>query len=118
MKQEQMMICRCEEVTLETLLSTMQTYQCSSRELKLRTRAGMGACGGRTCRPLMEEISRSAAGRESEHRIPLAYQPPVRPVSFGLLGLGEFSGGLAESPRQRAEEKHTSDHTGSSGWEL
>ena len=74
MKQEQMMICRCEEVTLETLLSTMQTYQCSSRELKLRTRAGMGRCQGGFCswrvmqllseqlRVPMEEITKRGGG--------------------------------------------------------
>lgn len=100
MKQEQTIICRCEEVTLETLLSTLQTYPCSPRELKLRTRAGMGACGGRTCRPLMEEISRLAGGKNT-YAFSLTYQPPVRPVRFGLLG--ELNDGLVNSPHPLAK---------------
>lgn len=79
-------ICRCEEVTMEELLQTAQTYQCSSRELKLRTRAGMGYCGGRTCRILIDSAVRHATGNTPSHSVTLGYQPPVRPVSFALLG--------------------------------
>lgn len=37
-----LIVCRCEEVTYGQLQSTIAEYNCSARELKLRTRAGMG----------------------------------------------------------------------------
>jgi NAD(P)H-nitrite reductase large subunit len=79
-------ICRCEEVTLKELIATAETYRCSARELKLRTRAGMGSCGGRTCRGFVDMIARQSNGEPPDHQISLGYQPPVRPVTFGLLG--------------------------------
>ncbi|MED1724841.1 (2Fe-2S)-binding protein [Brevibacillus parabrevis] len=83
---QQVIICRCEEVSLEQLLSTAREYQCTARELKLRTRAGMGCCGGRTCRILIEQIVEQATGQVPTHTVSLGYQPPVRPISFQTLG--------------------------------
>ncbi|WP_212973417.1 (2Fe-2S)-binding protein [Bacillus sp. J14TS2] len=77
-------ICRCEEVSYQKLSETMAAFHCSPRELKLRTRAGMGYCGGRVCRTLIDEIAHSMNPRQDE--ITLKYQPPIRPVSFGELG--------------------------------
>ncbi|GAA0606179.1 (2Fe-2S)-binding protein [Virgibacillus siamensis] len=85
MTEKDVVICRCEEVTYKELIETASKYNCSARELKLRTRASMGYCGGRTCRSLVDKI---AAEIESGQRnqISLKYQPPVRPVHFGDLG--------------------------------
>lgn len=86
MDQSETIICRCEEVTLGDLITTARAYQCSSRELKLRTRAGMGYCGGRTCRSLLDTIVQNVTGVAPTHNVGLGYQPPVRPISFDLLG--------------------------------
>lgn len=83
---ENMIICRCEEVTYKQIQSTLEQHQCSARELKLRTRAGMGFCGGRTCRIALERMLESSSGNSNAHAIPLKYQPPIRPVSFGIVG--------------------------------
>ncbi|WP_018923054.1 (2Fe-2S)-binding protein [Salsuginibacillus kocurii] len=77
-----MILCRCEEVTYETVRATKEKYQCDARELKLRTRAGMGYCGGRVCRPLLDKISQNKNERLESQVIPLKYQPPVRPITF------------------------------------
>jgi bacterioferritin-associated ferredoxin len=79
-------VCRCEEVTYQNIVETAKKYKCSSRELKLRTRAGMGFCGGRTCRYLIDMIAADYGQNTMTHNIPLKYQAPVRPVTFGLLG--------------------------------
>ncbi|WP_413785427.1 (2Fe-2S)-binding protein [Cytobacillus sp. IB215316] len=86
MTEAQTIICRCEEVTYEEVFNAIQQYMCSSREIKLRTRAGMGCCGGRTCRVLLESLIQDFSEFETERLQPLKYQPPIRPVSFGLLG--------------------------------
>lgn len=83
---EKLVICRCEEVDLEEIEQTIAEYQCSAREVKLRTRAGMGYCGGRTCRPALDAILEKASGEKQQHKIPLKVQPPVRPVSLGRIG--------------------------------
>jgi NAD(P)H-nitrite reductase large subunit len=82
MQSNKIIICRCEEVSLEELIATIQEHGCSSRELKLRTRAGMGYCGGRTCRNLIDKIVDKETGNDIPNDIPLGYQPPVRPINF------------------------------------
>ncbi|MCP3739429.1 (2Fe-2S)-binding protein [Rossellomorea sp. BNER] len=83
---EKIVICRCEEVTYGQLQSTVEEHKCTARELKLRTRAGMGFCGGRTCRMALDRIIESVTSDLSPGDIPLKYQPPIRPVTFGTVG--------------------------------
>ncbi|PID16194.1 pyridine nucleotide-disulfide oxidoreductase [Sporosarcina sp. P34] len=85
MSEKDIIICRCEEVTYSDLKDTAKRFQCTPRELKLRTRAGMGYCGGRTCRNAVDSIALESTKRD-ESQITLKYQPPIRPVSFGKLG--------------------------------
>jgi NAD(P)H-nitrite reductase large subunit len=86
MDSHRLIVCRCEEVSLADLLATASAYQCTARELKLRTRAGMGCCGGRTCRTLVDQVIEQVTGQTPSHTVPLGYQPPVRPISFQTLG--------------------------------
>lgn len=81
-----LIICRCEEVSLKKLEDSAKQFNCSARELKLRTRVGMGICGGRTCRPAVDEIIASLLNEEPSHYIPLKVQPPIRPLSLSHLG--------------------------------
>ncbi|RKP54103.1 (2Fe-2S)-binding protein [Cohnella endophytica] len=81
-------VCRCEEVTLEQIIEVIERYHCSSRETKLRTRAGMGICGGRTCRPLIDRLTGQMDAEKAAYSLPLKVQPPVRPISFGEWGRG------------------------------
>ncbi|WP_342515166.1 (2Fe-2S)-binding protein [Sporosarcina sp. FSL K6-1522] len=83
-----MIICRCEEVTYGELVETVEQYNCTARELKLRTRAGMGYCGGRTCRTAVDSIAQAKIDKDVT-QITLKYQPPIRPISFGNLGGAE-----------------------------
>lgn len=83
---DKLIICRCEEVSLEEITNSAREYTCSAREIKLRTRAGMGYCGGRTCRIAINSIIREVTGEETWHEIPLKIQPPVRPLSLSILG--------------------------------
>ncbi|CEA02138.1 BFD-like [2Fe-2S] binding domain protein [Jeotgalicoccus saudimassiliensis] len=84
MNNDDLIVCRCEEVSYKTLKDTAEKFQCSSRELKLRTRAAMGYCGGRSCRPVIDQIANDDV--QSKETVALKYQPPVRPISFGSLG--------------------------------
>lgn len=83
---QDLIICRCEEVTLQQLEETAEKFNCTPRELKLRTRAGMGFCGGRTCRPAVDKVVAEITGQQPTNQIPLKVQPPVRPISLEDLG--------------------------------
>ncbi len=85
---EKIIICRCEEVDLEEIRQTVSQYGSSARETKLRTRAGMGYCGGRICRPMLDAILKKIMGDKPQDQIPLKIQPPVRPVTLARLGDG------------------------------
>jgi len=85
---KELIVCRCEEVTLEDIKQTADKYNCSAREVKLRTRAGMGYCGGRTCRPAVDAILYEVTKEKPGDEIPLKVQPPVRPISLADLRRG------------------------------
>ncbi|MEJ8777548.1 (2Fe-2S)-binding protein [Pseudogracilibacillus sp. ICA-222130] len=83
---QQLTICRCEEVTLAELEETAKKFNCTARELKLRTRAGMGFCGGRTCRPAVDKVISDLTNEHPTDNVPLKVAPPVRPISLQDLG--------------------------------
>ncbi|MGM8213238.1 (2Fe-2S)-binding protein [Virgibacillus sp. W0430] len=83
---DELIVCRCEEVSIKDIKQTVRTYNCSAREVKLRTRAGMGYCGGRTCRPIVDTVIRKETGEATSNHPPLKVQPPVRPISMSVLG--------------------------------
>lgn len=79
-KQDDVVICRCEEVTLRELQEAIAKGAATSRQLKLETRIGMGYCQGRTCRPLVAQLVPDEPDASS-----LTYRPPCRPITFGQL---------------------------------
>jgi hypothetical protein len=46
----------------------------------------MGPCGGRTCRGMIDRLVEQLGGPAVSNEVSLSYRPPVRPVSFGVLG--------------------------------
>jgi sarcosine oxidase subunit alpha len=51
--QDDMIVCRCERVTLGEIKAVIQSGSRDVNEIKALTRAGMGACGGKTCQALI-----------------------------------------------------------------
>lgn len=86
---EKVIVCRCEEVTYGEIRDTVKQYGCSSREVKLRTRAGMGYCGGRTCRNVIGQIVEKVNDEPISDELELSYRAPVRPMTFEVLGAGK-----------------------------
>lgn len=52
-------VCRCERVTAGEIRELLREGVRDMNELKARTRAGFGACGGKTCRTLIPRIIRA-----------------------------------------------------------
>lgn len=70
---------------LNELIATIENGVQTSKELKLRTRAGMGMCQGRTCRPLLEKIISLYTNQSIPDSSGLTYNNPIRPVTLAAL---------------------------------
>jgi bacterioferritin-associated ferredoxin len=79
-------VCRCERVTAGEIRRHIREGVRDLNHLKALTRAGMGACGGKTCPTLIARVFR-------EEGVPLAQVTPLtqRPV-FMEVPLGAFAG--------------------------
>ena len=55
---DQDIVCRCERVTAGEIRALIRSGVKDINEIKTRTRAGMGACGGKTCQSLILRLFR------------------------------------------------------------
>ncbi len=55
MNKKDIIICRCEDVTLEDLHNLMEEGYTSFEEIKRILRVGMGTCQGNTCGQLVQK---------------------------------------------------------------
>jgi NADPH-dependent 2,4-dienoyl-CoA reductase/sulfur reductase-like enzyme/ferredoxin len=79
-------VCRCERVTAGEIRELIRQGCRDMNEIKAVTRAGMGACGGKTCTPLIERLFR-------EEGVPLSeVTGMVRRPLFVEVPLGTFAG--------------------------
>ena len=87
-KSKDIIVCRCEEVTMGEVREWIAKGYDTFDELKRLLRVGMGPCQGRGCREIiMREISR-ATGRPMAAVDPGTFRPPVKPVKLGVLAKG------------------------------
>ncbi|MEW6546063.1 MAG: (2Fe-2S)-binding protein [Bacillota bacterium] len=84
-RDQDVVICRCEDVTLAEIRRLVAEGACTLDEIKRLTRAGMGLCQGRTCRHLiLQEVSRLTGVPVEELVLP-TFRPPTRPVKLGVI---------------------------------
>jgi len=77
---ETVVICRCEDVTLDEIRDLTAKGYATMDEIKRITRCGMGPCQGRTCRQLvLAEIAR-ATGKSMASVAPPRFRPPTKPI--------------------------------------
>jgi len=99
-------ICRCERVTAGEIRALIRSGVRDMNQIKAATRAGMGACGGKTCANLIKRLFR-------EEGIPLEQvaENTRRPL-FIEVPLGAFAGVVTgealaeESPVVHATDAH------------
>lgn len=77
-------ICRCERVTAEEIREHLRNGVRDMNHLKALTRAGFGACGGKTCRTLIEELIRSE-GIDPEEVTGFTERPLFTEVELGFF---------------------------------
>ncbi|MGI8549349.1 MAG: NAD(P)/FAD-dependent oxidoreductase [Dehalococcoidia bacterium] len=87
---DDLIICRCEEVTRGEVLAAEEfTGGDHPDEVKRVSRAGMGLCQGRGCRPLIAGLLASRSGRAFSELPIASYRPPLRPLPLGALATEE-----------------------------
>ena len=77
----QTMLCRCEDVTMQSAEEALAYNPATPYALKTATRAGFGLCQGRVCSSYMIEWLRAQHGyRVPAEERPWRVRPPIRPV--------------------------------------
>ncbi len=90
MSDEELFICRCEEVTQGEIIGAIQDGAQSLNDIKRTTRAGMGLCQGQTCRRLVGQLLQEHGRQLGEvFPRPPTFRPPVRPIKLGELAREE-----------------------------
>lgn len=79
-------VCRCEEVQFKQLEEAYLAGAHTAREIKMNTRASMGACQGRICRHLIDSfVHQQNAKAPYKAAEQLSFRPPVRVMTFADL---------------------------------
>jgi len=81
-EKDDVLICRCNEVSLREIKEAIRNGAKSVKDVKRRTRAGMGLCQGRTCGKTIARIIATEL-KISIQQVELDTQRmPVRPVEI------------------------------------
>jgi len=87
---DDMIICRCERVTAGEIRNVIRRGFLDMNEIKTITRAGMGACGAKTCTSLIQRLFREE-GIPPEKVTDSSKRPPFIEVPLGIFA-GEKEG--------------------------
>ncbi|MFK7860984.1 MAG: FAD-dependent oxidoreductase [Granulosicoccus sp.] len=99
---QDVVLCRCEEVTVATACAAIDNGACDSATLKRETRVGMGRCQGRYCLPQAMKLL-NKTGQHCKSGTIFAPQIPARPVTVGAIALErpEWGGHHTSAPTVR-----------------
>lgn len=103
-KDDAVIICRCEEVSAGCLRAKAAEGVTEINDVKSISRCGMGACQGRICGPLAEEILRDTTGCSPEAVGSFRVRPPLKPVPIRAA-----SAAASNDPPAEAQFLYTAD---------
>jgi len=78
MGDEEVIICRCEEVNKKDILKAIKMGAKDLDGIKRITRAGMGLCQGKTCSVLIRNILNKELNIDKKDLPPVTTRPPIR----------------------------------------
>jgi len=81
---DDIIVCRCEEVSLGDIRKAISEGATTIAAIKRRTRAGMGLCQGRTCSRIISGILKEMVSVNIEP-LPDTARTPIKPIPLGLL---------------------------------
>jgi NAD(P)H-nitrite reductase large subunit len=83
--ENEVIICRCEEVTRQEILQAIEEGCETVTWVKRKTRAGMGLCQGKTCSHLVARLIAQETEREAAEIWPDTQRPPMRPIPLDIV---------------------------------
>lgn len=83
---DDMMICRCEEITKGEIRRAVHQGMYTMTELRRFLRSGMGLCQGQTCGRLVQGIVARELGVRPADLEPAVSRAPMRPIEMEVLG--------------------------------
>lgn len=84
--QDNVVICRCQEVTKRDIITAIEEGCRTVNEIKRVTRAGMGLCQGLTCGRMISRIIAESVGIGLAEVKPAKFRVPVRVIPLATLG--------------------------------
>ena len=82
---DDVLVCRCEEVTAGTLREHVRLGCTGPNQAKSFGRCGMGPCQGRLCGLTVTEVIADMRGVSPEHVGYYRIRPPIKPITLGEL---------------------------------
>jgi len=82
MYEENIIICRCEDITLKEIREAINKGYTTVEEIKRITRAGMGPCQGKTCGLLIAKEISKMTNKPMEEIELQNIRPPYGGVTF------------------------------------
>lgn len=82
--EDEMIICRCEEVTKGEIRKAIHEGMLTIDELKKYLRTGMGLCQGRTCTKLIKNIMAEELNKPPNKLKNLTPRAPLRPIQMQI----------------------------------
>ncbi len=84
-QEEEIIICRCEDLTLAELRTVIAEGFTTIEEIKRKTRLGMGPCRGTTCLQLIDKILADYKDCSVEEIEMPTNRPPLEGIKLGVL---------------------------------
>jgi D-hydroxyproline dehydrogenase subunit alpha len=78
-------ICRCEEISRETISNSIKSEAKSLRNIKMQTRVCMGLCQGRMCESFLHKEVKEITGKSIEPDELLLIRPPLKSIPLKVL---------------------------------
>ena len=89
MDKDDIVVCRCEEITMNEIRSWIGRGYRRLDELKRIMRVGMGPCQGRGCRDIILRELSTATGEPMDKIDPGKIRPPLKPIKLELCAYGK-----------------------------
>lgn len=83
---DDMLICRCEEITKGEIRRAVHDGMWTITEVRRYLRTGMGLCQGQTCSRLVKAIVARELGVAPSELEPATARSPMRPTEMRILG--------------------------------
>ena len=82
MSEDEIIICRCEEITLGEIKKAIRKGAHDTDSVKRMTRAGMGLCQNKACYNLIARVISKETGKKLYEITPFTSRPPARPIKI------------------------------------